>query len=125
VKDGRIHYDYNFFGRATYSVTSNEPLPTGDVEIVLNYEQQPFRQFAETKGGAAELFVNGKSVGRGNIDNAVVGRFSATETLDVGMDLGAAASAAYHEQLPFAFTGIVKSVEIEISPTQPLITEKK
>jgi len=60
-------------------------------------------------------------VGQGEISNAVVGRFSATETLDIGMDLGAVASPAYHGQEPFAFTGKIKEVVIEISPTQPLI----
>jgi hypothetical protein len=125
VKDGRAHYDYNFFGKATYSVSSSKPLPTGDVEIILSYEQQPFRPFVETKGGAAELFVNGESVGKGNIENAAPARFSATETLDIGMDLGASASHAYHDKAPFAFTGTIKSVEIEVAPTQPAISGAK
>ena len=64
-------------------------MPTGDVEIVLEYEQKPFRPFAETTGGTAKLSVNGKVVGNGEIPNVVIGRFSATETLDIGMDLGA------------------------------------
>ena len=57
----------------------------------------------------------------GEISNAVIGRFSATETLDIGMDLGAVVSHAYHDEAPFAFTGQIKEVAIEISPTQPLI----
>jgi arylsulfatase len=125
VKDGRLHYDYNFFGKAIYSVTSAEPLPPGPVKIVLQYEQQPFKQFVESKGGPVELFVNGQSVGKGSIENAVVGRFSATETLDIGTDLGAPASPAYREELPFAFTGEIKSVEFEIAPTQPVIAGDK
>jgi arylsulfatase A-like enzyme len=124
VEGGRVHYDYNFFGKTIYGVTSNEPLPTGEVEIVLNYEQMPFRPYIETKGGTAEMFVNGKAVGRGDIENAVVGRFSATETLDIGEDLGSAASPAYREKTPFAFTGTIKSVEIDVAPTQPVITGK-
>jgi arylsulfatase A-like enzyme len=125
VKDSRAHYDYNFFGKATYSVSSDKPLPTGDVEIVLRYEQQPFRPFVETKGGTAELFVNGESAGKGNIENVAPARFSATETLDIGMDLGAPASHAYRDKAPFAFTGTVKSVEIEVAPTQPAISGAK
>jgi arylsulfatase len=102
-------------------VTADEILPTGDVEIVLEYEQKPFRPFAETTGGTAKLSVNGKVVGNGEIPNVVIGRFSATETLDIGMDLGAVASPAYHDREPFAFTGNIKEVTIEVSPTQPLI----
>ncbi len=59
------------------------------------------------------------SAGRGNIDTAVPGRFSTTETLDIGKDLGAPVSAAYREEAPFAFTGQIQEVTIEISPTQP------
>ena len=102
-------------------MASDDKLPTGDVEIVLEYEQKPFRQFAETTGGTAKLSVNGKVVGNGEIPNVVIGRFSATETLDIGMDLGAVVSHAYHDEAPFAFTGQIKEVAIEISPTQPLI----
>ena len=41
------------------------------------------------------------------------------------MDLGAVASLAYHDREPFAFTGNIKEVVIEISPTQPLIKTLK
>ena len=39
------------------------------------------------------------------------------------MDLGAVVSHAYHDEAPFAFTGQIKEVAIEVSPTQPLIQE--
>jgi arylsulfatase A-like enzyme len=125
VKDGRVSYDYNFFGKSTYNITSNKPLPRGDVEIVMRYEQLPFRPFVETKGGTAELFINGESVGRANIENVAPVRFSATESLDIGMDLGAPASRAYHDKTPFAFTGTIRTVEFEVAPTQPAIAAKK
>jgi hypothetical protein len=32
-------------------------------------------------------------------------------------------SHAYHDAAPFAFTGQIKEVAIEVSPTQPLIKE--
>jgi len=51
VKEGKVHYDYNFFGKKVYKVASDEKLPTGDVEIVLEYDQKPFRPFMETTGG--------------------------------------------------------------------------
>ncbi len=87
----------------------------------MEYEQKPFRQFVETTGGTVKLSVNGKVVGQGEISDVVYGRFSATETLDIGTDLGAVVSHAYHDKAPFAFTGKIKEVVIEISPTQPLI----
>lgn len=121
VKDGKVHYHYNFFGKKVTAVTAEDTLPTGDVEVVLEYEQKPFRRFVETTGGTVKLSVNGKVVGKGEIPNVIIGRFSATETLDIGTDLGAVVSHAYHHEAPFAFTGKIKEVTIEISPTQPLI----
>ncbi len=119
VQDGKAHYEYNFFGKATYQVSSAGTLPAGEVEIVLDYEQKPFKRFVETTGGPATLRVNGKVVGSGLIENAVVGRFSATETLDIGTDLGATVSAAYREKAPFAFTGTIKDVSIQLKQAQP------
>jgi hypothetical protein len=118
VQDGRVHYEYNFFGKEIYRVSSADRLPAGEVEIVLDYEQKPFKRFVETTGGPATLRVNGKVVGAGMIENAVVGRFSATETLDIGMDLGATVSAAYREKAPFAFTGTIRDVSIELKEAQ-------
>lgn len=122
VRDGRVHYHYNFFGQKVHKVASDEPLPSGDVEILLQYEQKPIRRpLSETTGGTATLSVNGKVVGKVELENVVFGRFSATETLDIGTDLGAVVSHAYHDHQPFHFTGGIKEVTIEVSPTQPLI----
>jgi len=59
----------------------------------------------ESTGGPARLFINGKPAGEGEIANVVPGRFSATETLDIGMDLGATVSREYEKKAPFPFTG--------------------
>jgi len=119
IQGGKVVYEYNFFGKATYKVESNQPVPTGEVTIVVDYTQKPFKPFVESTGGPVKLSVNGQLVGEGEIENVVPGRFSATETLDIGKDLGATVSAKYREQAPFAFTGKIKQVAIEIAPTQP------
>lgn len=121
LREGRLHYDYNFFGKATYRVSSTEPLPTGKVQVDMQYTQEPFRFLVEQTGGMVQLRVNGKAAGQGRIDKVVPVRFSATETLDVGMDLGAAASPVYREQLPYAFTGNIEDVTVEIDPSRPVI----
>jgi arylsulfatase len=120
IKNGKLNYDYNFFGKQTYHVESADKLPVGDIEIAMQYEQLPFKLFEESTGGPVELFVNGKSVGKGEVKNAAPARFSATETMDIGKDLGATVTAAYREQAPFAFTGTIENVSVEVSPTQPL-----
>ena len=114
VKDGKVIYDYNFFGKAHYRVVSDKPLPTGEVEVVLDYQQKPFKQFVESTGGPAKLYINGELVGEGDIANVVPGRFSATETMDIGMDLGATVNEDYHDKAPFAFTGTIHDVTVEL-----------
>lgn len=114
VMDGRVHYDYNFFGKQLYQVSSAEKLAPGKTEIVLDYQQGPARRLVETKGGPAKLYVNGKLVGESQIANVVPGRFSATETLDIGMDLGAAVTPAYRGRGAFPFTGVIEQVRIDL-----------
>ncbi len=48
----------------------------------------------ESTGGPGALFVNGQSVGKGEVENVAPARFSETETMDIGMDLGATVTAA-------------------------------
>jgi len=110
VKDGKVHYAYNFFGQAIYDIASSDTLPEGEVEVVMNYKQRPFKPFVEFFGGNVELLVNGKAAGTGEVKQAVPARFSATESFDIGMDLGSTVSPAYREEAPYMFTGGIKKV---------------
>ncbi len=56
--------------------------------------------------------VNGRNVGGGELENVVPSRFSATETLDIGSDLGSTVSESY--VAPHAFTGKIDKVDIEL-----------
>jgi len=38
--------------------------------------------------------------------------FTASETFDIGMDLGSPVSLDYHERTPFKFNGKIKKVNI-------------
>ena len=115
VKQGRVHYHYNFFGRARYQVRSRTALPTGEVTIQLVYEQKPFREGAMT-GGTATLRINGEVAGEVEVEQVVPVRFSATETLDVGMDLGSTVTPTYEG--PFPFTGEIREVTIELGEAE-------
>lgn len=119
VKDGKLHYDYNFFGRTLYSVVSSTNLPSGVVNVKMKYDQLPFKAFKEATGGTVTLFINDKPSGTGKLDVVVPARFSATETMDIGMDLGSCVSTAYKKSAPFKFTGTINKVTFEVSKTQP------
>jgi arylsulfatase len=47
------------------------------------------------KGGGVTLYVDGKSVGQGRVDNTVPMAFSADETCDVGKEAGSPVSPDY------------------------------
>lgn len=58
--------------------------------------------------------VVGASRGRGTVPLTVPAAFTASETLDVGIDLGSPVALAYEERRPFAFEGTVNEVTVEL-----------
>ncbi|EIV1733529.1 arylsulfatase [Vibrio parahaemolyticus] len=119
--NGKLVYGYNFFGKDYYTVKSNKAIPTGEVKLSAVYKQEPFRFLKDVNGGTVDLYINDKKVGSGKIEKVVPVRFSATETLDIGIDLGAPVMPAYTEKAPFKFSGDIEKVDLEIAPTQPII----
>lgn len=112
VKDGKLVYDYSFFGVEHYVITSSKPVPTGRVSLAYEYEQEPVK--ARDTGGTGRLLINGERVGEGKITRQVPARFSATETQDIGMDIGGPVSKDYGPTRYFPFTGEIKQVVIEL-----------
>ncbi|MEM1428990.1 MAG: arylsulfatase [Pseudomonadota bacterium] len=113
VEDGRPVYEYNFFGLARYRLAASNPLPEGRHTILLSYQQQPI-DGPSIAGGAATLSVNGAEVDSGVIERVAPIAFSTTETMDIGSDLGATVSLDYEDRAPFAFTGEIERVVIEL-----------
>jgi len=113
VKNGMLMYENNFFGRERDVISSNDKLPTGNVTVAFEYNHEA-KEYGG--GGTGRLFVNGKQVGEGKFAHVVPVRYSATETLDVGMDLGEAVSTGYHGPNPF--NGKLKRIKFEILPTE-------
>lgn len=114
LEDGVPVYEFNFFGREHYRVAGVAPLEPGAHRVTMAYEQAPFEAGKDVTGGIATLSVNGTEIGSGEIAQVVPARYSATETMDIGMDLGATVSPAYKEAAPFAFTGTIKQVSVEL-----------
>jgi arylsulfatase len=106
---GRLHYEYNTLGMWRSKVDSNAPIPTGDVQIVIEM------RLRDRPGGPADVVVSvgGTELGRTEVPVTVPLSFSATETLDVGTDLGSPVALEYYDRAPFAFEGTVQRVHIE------------
>ncbi|MFI4849475.1 MAG: hypothetical protein ACIAZJ_10290 [Gimesia chilikensis] len=112
VKEGKLVYEYNFFGKERKKIVSAAKLPSGKVQVEMDYQQKPVTQANPAVGGTVTLSVNGKQVARGEVPHVVPSRFSATETLDIGADLGSTVSKGY--TAPHAFSGKIEKVDIKL-----------
>ena len=113
VKDGQLMYENNFFGKERDLIRSKDKLPTGNVTAVFEYTHEATDYGG---GGTGRLLVNGKQVGEAKFAHVPPVRYSATESFDVGMDLGEAASTQY--EAPYPFTGKLKQVKFELLPME-------
>ncbi len=110
VEDGTLTYHYNYFDTERTTVSGDEALPAGPVEIRMEFVNE-----ADRPGGPASvsLFVNGQQVGEGRVPRQVPSRFG-VESLDVGMDTLSPVSRSYEDKLPFTFTGTIDRVRLEL-----------
>jgi arylsulfatase len=66
------------------------------------------------KGGTVTMLANGKKIAEGRLERTMPIQISLGEGLDIGMDVGSPVDFTY--ELPFAFTGKIAQVEIELKP---------
>ena len=106
IKEGRLHYDYNFLDGVYYTIKS-PPLPTGKTELKF--------KFTKTKefGGTGELYVNGERVDESEMPQMHISTYSLAETFDVGRDTGTQVSKLYSD--PFPFVGALDRVNITLT----------
>jgi arylsulfatase A-like enzyme len=109
LKDGKPTYTYNWLGLKRYTVTAERALPAGNATIRFEFV---YDGGGVGKGGTGKLYVNGKNVATGRIDQTQCCAFSADEGADVGADEGTPVTEAY--QVPFRFIGKIDKVTIEL-----------
>jgi len=112
LQDGKPTYTYNWLGLKSYTVAAGQALPTGKASIRFDFV---YDGGGVGKGGAGTLYVNGKNVATGRIDQTQCCAFSADEGADVGADEGTPVTDAY--QGPFKFTGKIDKVTVELKET--------
>jgi hypothetical protein len=61
------------------------------------------------------LKVDGQEVARTTVRRTVPAAFSASETFDVGVDLGSTVSLDYFDRAPFKFDGRIEKVEVKLN----------
>jgi len=107
AKDGRLVYEYN--GMALVRTRVSVAQPVGPAKITVDLDA------SRRRGGPATvtLRANGGEAAKGDIPFTVPVLFTATESFDVGQDLGSPVSLEYFDQAPFTFSGKINDVMVE------------
>jgi arylsulfatase len=107
---GILKAEYNAMTLNRYKVASKTAIPTGKVKIEVETKYDNQERMAPA---TLTLKVNGKQVGQGRIERSVPGGHTASETFDIGMDLGSPVALDYFDRAPFAFSGKINSINIK------------
>jgi arylsulfatase len=111
VKDGTLKYHYNFVGLKQFVIAATQPLTAGQHQVRMEFA---YDGGGLAKGGTVTLYVDGKAVGSGRVEQTVPMVFSADETSDVGVKLGSPITTEMPPEKN-AFNGTVLAVVIETS----------
>jgi arylsulfatase A-like enzyme len=112
LRDGKPTFVYNFLSIDRPTFTAKDPLTKGKTKLVVDFV---YDGGGPGKGGAITISANGRKVGGGRLERTIPIQFSLGEGLDIGMDVGSAVDFTY--KLPFAFTGKIESVTVELKPS--------
>ena len=106
---GDLVYEYNMMIIERYTARSKEKLAKGKHRIEVDTT-------IAKPGAPAEvvLKVDGAEVTRTTVKRTVPAAFTASETFDVGVDLGSPVGRDYFERAPFAFNGKIKEVKVKL-----------
>ena len=115
VKDGKLHFLYNWLGHDKFWLHSNEAIPEGEVE--LRYEFEPTGKPDVAKGwgvpARGQLYINRKLVASIDMPYSIL-RMWGTEGLTCGYDGGDRVAPDYYGDA-FRFTGTIKRVTMDLS----------
>ena len=108
---GYLLYEYNMMIIERYIAKSQDKIAPGKHTIVVDTTLKAARP-----GSPADvvLTVDGQEVARTIAKITVPGAFTASETFDVGVDLGSPVSRDDFERRPFKFDGKIGQVKVEL-----------
>lgn len=113
LRDGRPTFVYNYLSVDRPTFTAKDPLPKGKATLVVDFK---YDGGGAGKGGQITMTANGKMVAQGRLARTIPIQFSLGEGVDIGMDVGSPVDFTY--QLPFAFTGKIEKVQIDLGPLE-------
>jgi arylsulfatase len=115
VQDGKLTYGYNYVAEQRFKVQSDNGVPEGDHIFSFEFTPTGKPDIPKGKGVPAnvKLFVDGKPVGGGDLPVTIPLTLGLAAGVSVGADAGAPVMTDYRP--PFAFSGTVKKVLVDVS----------
>jgi arylsulfatase len=116
VKDGKLHYVHNYMASEYFHVESVDKVPDGHHQLRFEFEVTGLPDIPAGKGvpGRAQLYFDDKLVGHTNFPYTTPMVFGvAGGALECGRDSGAPVTPEYAP--PFAFSGTIHSVTVDVS----------
>ncbi|MEJ1237926.1 arylsulfatase [Chryseolinea sp. T2] len=109
MENGKLVYEYNMMIIERYTVESREKISPGrhliEVSSVIPKPMGP---------GEITIKIDGREIAKGSVSKTVPVAFSASESFDVGADMGSPVSMRYHFKAPFAFNGEIHTVKVDL-----------
>jgi arylsulfatase A-like enzyme len=109
MDNGHLVYLYNMLILEQYEARSKQSIAPGKhkIEVVTNIA-------VPGKPGTATMLVDGVEVGKAELKQTVPAVFTASESFDVGADLGSTVSLDYMDKRPFEFNGTIGRMTVEL-----------
>ncbi|MBU2950220.1 arylsulfatase [Tamlana agarivorans] len=107
---GYLKTEYNAMTLNRYKAASKSPVSTGKVQIEVKTQYDTKERLAPA---TVTLTVNGEEVGQMRIDRSVPAVHTASETFDIGADLGSPVAMDYFNRAPFKFNGKINKIDIK------------
>jgi arylsulfatase len=106
---GHLFYEYNMLIIERTIAKSDRKIASGKHKIEID-------ETIARPGAPADVVikVDGEVVSNVQVKRTVPGAFTASETFDVGIDLGSPVSLAYFDRSPFKFDGTIENFIVDI-----------
>ena len=101
LESGVLVYEYNSLSVKRKQIKAEKPLKLGNNKILVQT-----RFLTAKRGGPIEvtMSIDGKEIAKGTVELSIPLAFTASETFDIGMDLGSPVSLSYYENAPYKLT---------------------
>jgi arylsulfatase len=109
VRENKPVFVGNFLNREITRVSSSQPLPEGPVKLRAEFD---YDGGGLGKGGKLSLYMDGKKVGEGRMQQTQAITLGLGGTLDIGADTGSPVDESYTP--PFEFGGTIEQVTVDL-----------